>query len=226
MKLSDNTITILKNFAAINENIYFRKGNVIRTVAESGNILACAKVVETFDTEFAIYNLNEFMNGLRLFKTPEIEFTDEGKNNYAIIKEGSSKIKYMLTPPSLVKSPENRDIVLPSQEVCFQVSEEQFEKLIKAANVFDLEDITVVGEDNVISIVVRNKENPTSNTISVDVGKADMEFSLNYKVEHLMKIIPGSYDVVISKELISKFENQNFDLTYYIGLESDSTFYS
>lgn len=226
MKLSDNTITILKNFAAINENIYFRKGNVIRTIAESGHILASAKVVETFDTEFAIYNLNEFMNGLRLFKTPEIEFTDEGRNNYAIIKEGSSKIKYMLTPPSLVKSPENRDIVLPSQDVCFQISEEQFEKLIKAANVFDLEDITVVGEDNIISILVRNKENPTSNSISVDVGKVDMEFSLNYKVEHLMKIIPGSYDVVISKELISQFENQNFDLTYYIGLESDSTFYS
>lgn len=226
MKLSENTIKILTNFAAINENIHFRKGNVIRTIAESGHILAAATVNETFDTEFAIYNLNEFMNGLRLFKNPEIEFTDEGKTNYALIKEGSSRIKYMLTPPSLVKAPENRDIALPSQDVCFQISVDQFERLIKAANIFDLEDITVIGENNIISILVRNKENPTSNSISVDVGKTDEEFILNYKVEHVMKIIPGPYDVIISKELISKFENQNFDLTYFIGLESDSTFYS
>lgn len=226
MRLSDTTITILKNFAAINENIYFRKGNVLRTIAESGHILAVAKVNEIFETEFAIYNLNEFMNGLRLFKQPEIEFTDEGRNNFAMIREGSTCIKYMLTPPTLVKAPENRDIALPSKDVCFQVSEEQFEKLIKAANIFGLEDITVVGDEGQVNILVRNKENPTSNSISVEVGETDEEFTLNFKVEHLTKIIPGSYDIVISKALISQFDNQNFDLTYYIGLENDSSFYS
>lgn len=226
MRLSENTITILKNFAAINENIYFRKGDIIRTVAESGNMVARAKISEIFDTEFAIYNLNEFMNGLRLFKTPEIQFNDEGKNKFALIREGSSHVKYMLTPPSLVKYPENRDLVLPSKDVCFQMSEDQFERLIKASNIFGFPDITVIGEQGIISVLARNKENPTSNSVSIDVGETSEEFVLNFKVEYLTKIISGSYDVVISKELISQFDNQNYELTYYVGLEHDSSFSS
>jgi hypothetical protein len=166
------------------------------------------------------------MNGLKLFKDPEIEFTEEGKNNYALITQGSSKIKYMLTPPSLVKAPENRDLILPSKDTCFEISEDQFERLIKSANVLNLEDITIMGDSGEINILVRNKEDPTSNQVSITVGETSDEFILNYKVEYLTKIIPGSYDVTISKELISKFENQNFDLTYFVGLESDSSYYS
>jgi hypothetical protein len=222
MKLSDNTICILKNFSSINPSIYIRKGNTLRTIAMSGNIAATAKVSEDFENEFAIYDLNQFLNGLKLYENPELDFSDNG---HILIKQGTHKIKYFLTDPTLIHSPEDRDIVLPSKDVCFKLDENQFEKLIRASSVFGLPDLSVVGEDGKIELQVRQKENVTSNEVSVLVGETDEEFCLNFKIENL-KIIPGSYDVVISKQLIAEFSNQNFDLTYFVGLESDSSFIS
>ena len=220
MKLSDNTINILKNFATINPSILIREGNVIRTIALSGNIAASAVVTEEFDTEFGIYDLNQFLNGLKLYDSPELDFSSEG---FVYIRQGKHKIKYRLTESMLIHAPENRDMKLPSQDVCFQIDEAQFDKLVKASSVFGLPDLSVVGEDGEIKLEVHQKENVTTNVVSIDVGKTDKEFCLNFKIENL-KIIPGSYDVIISEQLVSQFINQNFDLTYFVGLESDSSF--
>jgi hypothetical protein len=222
MKLSENTITILKNFSTINPSIYIRKGNILRTIAMSGNIASAAKVSEQFENEFAIYDLNQFLNGIKLYDKPELEFVS---NEYILIKQGSHKIKYFLTDATLIHSPEDKDIKLPSKDVCFKFEESQFEKLVRASSVFGLPDLSVVGENGKIEIKARQKDNVTSNEVSVLVGETDEEFSLNFKIENL-KIIPGSYDVVISRQLIAEFTNQNYDLTYFVGLESDSVFIS
>ena len=222
MQLTDNTITILKNFSSINPSIYIRKGNKIRTIAMSGNIAAVAKVQDTFETDFAIYDLNQFLNGLKLYENPELDFS---KENCVLIKQGKHKIKYRLTDPSLIFVAEDRDIKLPSQDVCFLLKEEQFEKLLKASSVFGLPDFSVVGDETEITLQVSQKENSSSNEVSIVVGETTEKFLMNFKTENL-KIIPGNYEVVISKQLIAQFTNQDFDLTYYIGLESDSSFNS
>jgi hypothetical protein len=222
MKLSENTITILKNFSTINPSIYIRKGNILRTIAMSGNIASAAKVSEQFENEFAIYDLNQFLNGIKLYDKPELEFVSD---EYILIKQESHKIKYFLTDATLIHSPEDKDIKLPSKDVCFKFEESQFEKLVRASSVFGLPDLSVVGENGKIEIKARQKDNVTSNEVSVLVGETDEEFSLNFKIENL-KIIPGSYDVVISRQLIAEFTNQNYDLTYFVGLESDSVFIS
>ena len=221
MKLSNNTLAILTNFASINSNIYVRKGNILRTIANAGEISASARIEETFETEFAIYDLPQFLKGLKLYENPELEFSDDG--NYMLIKQGSHTIKYFLTEPDLVTSPENRDMRLPSEDVCFQMKSEQFDKLMKATNVFGLSDFTVLGSKGEIHLQVRNKTNPTSNFVSITVGETDENFELNFNKNNLL-MIEGSYDVVISKEMLAKFTNQDFDLTYFVGLSSDSSF--
>ena len=97
------------------------------------------------------------------------------------------------------------------------------EKLLKAAAVYQLPDLCVVGEDGVVKIVVRDKKNDTSNSYAVDVGETDKTFTFNFKVENI-KIIPGSYDVLVSQKLLSQFTNSKYNLKYYIALEPDSTF--
>ena len=72
-------------------------------------------------------------------------------------------------------------------------------------------------------MVARDKKNDTSNDFSIIVGETQDDFIFNFKEENL-KIVPGSYDVVVSSKLLSRFSNQNVDVTYYIALEPDSFF--
>ena len=83
--------------------------------------------------------------------------------------------------------------------------------------------MAVVGKNGVVKILVRDKKNDTSNDFSIVVGDTDKEFVFNFKEENL-KIIPGTYNVVVSSKLLSKFTSEDYDLTYYIALEPDSTF--
>jgi hypothetical protein len=221
MRLSNNTLAILNNFSSINSNILVRPGNVLRTISESGEISAKAVVSEDFETEFAIYDLPQFLKGLRLYDNPELEFAED--SSFVLIKQNNHTIKYFLTEPDLVTAPENRNLKMPSAEVEFELRSENFEKLIKASNVYDLPDFTVLGKDGEITLQVRNKMNPTSNQVSITVGETDDTFELNFDKKNLL-MIEGAYDVVISKQMISQFTNQDFDLSYFVGLSSDSYF--
>ena len=220
MKLSDNTLTILKNFAGINNSILVKEGTKLRTISVAKNILAEADIKEEFPRDFAIYDLNQFLNGLSLHADPDLDFKEE---SYLSIKEGKRRVKYFFADPNVIIAPPEKEINLPSQDVCFQLDSTSLEKLVKAAAVYQLPDLSAVGEAGVIKLVVRDKKNDTSNEYAIVVGETDQEFTFNFKVENI-KIIPGAYDVVVSSKLLSKFTNTKYNLTYYIALEPDSTF--
>ena len=220
MKLSDNSLTILKNFAGINNSILVKQGNKLRTISVAKNILAEADINEEFPRNFAIYDLNQFLNGLSLHQDPELDFTND---SYITIREGKRRVKYFYADPNVIISPPEKEIQLPSKDVCFQLESASLEKLVKAAAVYQLPDFSAVGEAGVIRLVVRDKKNDTSNEYSIVVGETDKEFTFNFKVENI-KIIPGAYDVVVSEKLLSQFSNTKYNLKYYIALEPDSTF--
>ena len=221
MKLSDNTLTILKNFAGINNSILVKKGNKLRTISVAKNILAEADISpEEFPRDFAIYDLNQFLNGLSLHQDPEMDFSEA---SYLTIREGRRKVKYFYADPAVIISPPEKEITLPSEDVHFQLDSSSLDKLLKAAAVYQLPDFCVVGNAGVIKLVVRDKKNDTSNEYSIKVGETDKEFTFNFKVENI-KIIPGAYDVVVSSKLLSRFTNTSFELKYYIAIEPDSTF--
>ena len=220
MKLSDNALAILKNFAGINNSILVKEGNKLRTISVAKNILAEAEIKEEFPRDFAIYDLNQFLNGLSLHQDPDLDFQQD---NYLSIKEGKRRVKYFFADPNVIIAPPEKDITLPTQDVCFQMDSVTLEKLTKAAAVYQLPDFSVIGEAGVIKLVVRDKKNDTSNEYAIVVGETDAEFTFNFKVENI-KIIPGAYDVVVSSKLLSQFTNTQHDLKYYIALEPDSTF--
>ncbi len=220
MKLSDKTLTILKNFAGINNSILVKKGNQLKTISVAKNILAEAQIEEQFSRDFAIYDLNQFLNGLSLHQDPDLDFSPD---SYLTIREGKRRVKYFYADPAVIVSPPDKEISLPTEDVCFQLDSIALEKLLKAAAVYQLPDLSAVGEAGVVKLVVRDKKNDTSNEFAIVVGDTDKEFSFNFKVENI-KIIPGAYNVVVSSKLLSRFSNNNHDLKYYIALEPDSTF--
>jgi hypothetical protein len=220
MKLSESTLNLLKNFSSINQSILFKEGSKLRTISVMKNILVEANVTEEFGKDFGIYDLNQFLNGLSLHASPELDFTSD---EYVVIKEGRMRSKYFFADPSVIVAPPEKEITLPSEDVSFELSSQQLEKLKKAASIYQLPDVSVIGEAGVIKLVARDKKNNTSNDFSIIVGDTEDEFTFNFKEENL-KIVPGNYDVVISSKLLSRFTNQNIDVTYYIALEPDSSF--
>ena len=220
MKLSEKTLTLLKNFSNINQSILFKKGSSLRTISVMKNILAEATIDEDLPTDFGIYDLSQFLNGLTLHNRPELDFQNDG---FVYIKEGRMRSKYFFADPKVIVTPPDKELELPSEDVSFTLSTDQLDKLIKAAGIYQLPDLAVVGKNGVVKILVRDKKNDTSNDFAITVGDTDDTFSFNFKVENI-KILPGTYDVVVSKKLLSRFTCQNYNLKYYIALEPDSTF--
>ncbi len=220
MKLSDKTLTLLKNFSTINQSILFKHGSSLRTISVMKNILAEAQIDEEIPKDFGIYDLNQFLNGLALHQKPELDFEDD---SYVIIKEGRSRSKYFFADPKVIVTPPDKEITLPDETVSFELSTSQLDKLLKAAAIYQLPDLCVVGGEGVVKVLVRDKKNDTSNDFSIVVGETDSTFSFNFKVENI-KIVPGTYNVVVSQKLLSRFTCQNYALKYYIALEPDSTF--
>ena len=220
MKLSDKTLSLLKNFSGINQSILFRQGDKLRTISVMKNILAEATITETFPKDFGIYDLNQFLNGLNLHQNAELDFDNDG---YVVIREGKMRSKYFFADPSVIVIPPDKEIALPSEDVCFELNTQQLDKLLKASAIYQLPDLSAVGEAGVVKLVVRDKKNDTSNDFSIVVGETNSIFTFNFKVENI-KILPGAYEVVISQKLLSRFTSTDRDLKYYIAMEPDSTF--
>ena len=221
MKLSDKTLSLLKNFSNINQSILFKEGSSLRTISVMKNILAEAKITEEIPKDFGIYDLSQFLNvNTTLFQSPELDFANDG---YVVIREGGSRQRFFFADPNVIITPPEKAITLPSEDVSFELSTEQLDRLLKAAAISQLPDLSVVGGEGVVKILVRDKKNDTSNDFSIVVGETDATFSLNFKVENI-KILPGTYDVVMSKKLLSRFVSKDYNLKYYIALEPDSTF--
>ena len=220
MKLSDKTLSVLKNFSTINQSILFKQGNKLRTISVMKNILAEATISEELPKDFGIYDLSQFLNGLSLHQSPELDFANDG---HVVIKEGRMRSKYFFADPNVIITPPEKAIDLPSEDVSFELRTEQLDKLLKAAAIYQLPDLAVIGEAGVVKLLVRDKKNDTSNDFSVIVGETDKQFSFNFKIENI-KILPGTYDVIVSQKLLSRFTSKNHDLLYYIALEPDSTF--
>ena len=220
MKLSDSTLSLLKNFSTINPSILFKQGNRLRTMSVMKNILAEATISEELPQDFGIYDLGQFLNGMGLHQSPELDFEAD---TYVVIKEGKMRSKYFFADPNVIITPPDKPIELPSEDVTFELSTDQLDKLLKAAAIYQLPDLSVVGENGAVKLLVRDKKNDTSNSFAIAVGETDSTFNFNFKVENI-KILPGTYNIVVSQKLLSRFTAKNYDLTYYIALEPDSTF--
>jgi len=215
--LSTQTLNVLKNYSTINSSIVFRKGNVIRTISNAENILAKYTSEESFPTDFAIYDLGQFLSGISLFDNPQLDFTS---GDFVTIRSGGRSAKYYFSDPEItLKSAPEKNVKFPGGDISFDISSEELFALQKASSVYDLPDLTFDTTKGSIKLILRDKENDTSNTFEQDAtGDYEGEFSLDVKIENI-RLVPGNYSVKVSSQLISEWTNRDTDLTYYIALE-------
>ena len=216
MKLSDTTISVLKNYSSINQNLKIDAGDNLVTMSAMKNIVAKSKVEETFEKDIAIYDLNEFLAALSLFESPELDFEDD---HVMISNEGkTSSCKYWYSDPSVVTTVSN-PIEMPESEVSFTLSSDELSNITKAAAVIGVPDMVLENG----SLRVTDKKNQTANAFSMNVAQdiKHLNYAFWFKVENL-KLMPGTYDVSVSSKKISHFKNTSVDIEYYIALEPES----
>ena len=215
--LSTQTLNVLKNYSTINSSIVFRKGNVIRTISNAENILAKYTSEESFPTDFAIYDLGQFLSGISLFDNPQLDFTS---GDFVTIRGGGRSAKYYFSDPEItLKSAPEKNVKFHGGDISFSITAEDLFALQKASSVYDLPDLTFDTTKGNIKLILRDKENDTSNTYEQDAtGDFEGEFSLDVKIENI-RLVPGNYSVKVSSQLISEWTNLDTDLTYYIALE-------
>ena len=221
MNLSSDTVAVLKNFSDINQNILVKPGNKVQTISTMKNILAEAEISEKFDSEFAIYDLPEFLRAVELFQKPNLNFN--GGSNVQIADNNSKQsIKYFFADKSVIVAP-TKNITMPDKEVTFTLKKDDFARLQKGVMTLNLPDVAVKGDGKSITLVATDKKNKSSNDYSMAVGETDKTFMAYFKAENF-KMVSDDYDVAISKQKISHFVNRNKPIQYWIALEPDSEF--
>ena len=221
MKLSEKTFKILQNFTGINMSLSFKEGRKVRTISPMQNVYAEAEIEEYIPKDFAVYDLPQFLNTVSLYKDPDIDVSED---NYASIREGKNqRSKYFFSDPSVIIKPPEKEMQLPSKDVCFILEEAQLQKILKSSAILGPPDLSAVGEAGVTKLVVSDRKNDTSNEFAIVVGQTDKEFCFNFKIENI-KLIPGSYQVVISEKKLARFYNERYNITYFLALEPDSTY--
>tara|TARA_R110001583_G_scaffold88603_1_gene229608 strand:+ start:1781 stop:2455 length:675 start_codon:yes stop_codon:yes gene_type:complete len=222
MKLSKNTLDILKNFSTINSNILVEPGNVIKTVSPVKNVMSQATVKEKFDCQFGIWDLGKFLGTISLFEDPDFSFDDK---HVTISGSNGTKVTYYYSEPKLLTTI-NKDIKMPETVVSFELKNDDFSELQKAAAVLQLPDLSLRSDGGRMQLVALDKKDVTSNNYSIDLGilpHDDHDFEFYFKVENL-KLLPGNYNVEVTEKVVSKFTNQDLSLCYWIALESDSRY--
>ena len=215
MKLSDNTISVLKNYSTINQNLMINMGSTLSTMSAMKNIVAQATVEETFEQAVAIYDLNEFLACMSLFQNLDLDFQDD----FVIMKgESNNSLKYWYSDPSVVTTVSSA-IEMPECEVNFTLSTEQLSDITKAAATIGAPDMVLEGGN----LRVTDKKNDTANSYSMSAFEdtSGVDYKFWFKVENL-KLMAGTYDVSVSSNKISNFKNTNADIEYFIALEPES----
>ena len=217
--LSKKTLDVLKNFSTINSSIVFRKGSTVRTISNAENILAKFTGEEVFPSDFAIYDLSQFLSGISLFNDPQLEFTS---SDFVSIRGGRQSAKYYFSDPEItLKSAPEKNVNFPGADIQFNLSADDLIALQKASAVYSLPDLTFQSEEgsDTIKLILRDKENDTSNTYDITIaGCSTGTYSLDLKIENI-RVLFGQYNVKVSKHLISEWKNFNTELVYYIALE-------
>lgn len=217
VKFDDNTVAILKNFSAINQSLLFKPGPFLATISPTKTIMARANVNLDLDSTFAIYDMPKFLSAMSLFTAPELIVEDK----FLTMQSNGRKLNYTFADPSLIVSPPDKEIKLPSVDVEFELKNESLGAVLKASGILSLPEISIIGEDGIVSVCATDSKNPSSDVYSIQVGATNSTFRAIFKTENL-KMIPGDYDVKISSKGISCFTGR--DVEYFVAVESNSSF--
>lgn len=219
MKISHETLTLLKNFAGINGNILVRQGNTLATVSPGKNILARAAVPDTFAREFAIYDLNSLLALLTLMEDQEVEFTD----SFIHISKDGSEFEYYYSDPSVVTAAPDKELEVDPFWT-FTMTAEDLSMINRAASITEAQTLNLVSDGSNVVLKVADPSKAASNSYRkvIASGETFPTFDVRLKVENL-KVLADTYEVSLGRKKAIRFKSTSRDLVYFIAMDPSST---
>ncbi len=216
MKLSENTLSVLKNFSTINSGIVLQKGNVQKTISPEKSILVEAEIEDALPEQFGIYDLNQFLGNISTLNNPDLSFNE----NAVLMNDGDITFNYYSCSTNLIISPPDKELKLKQTDVSFNLTNANLSKLLRLAAMNNLTHLSVVGKNGEIRLQTHEKANDTSNYASFKLNDYTGEdFTASFKVENI-KLIPGDYDVEVQLGAFAKFVSKSGKIKYFVALES------
>jgi len=227
MKISNDTLNILSSFTDLNNQIQVKPGSNLVTVSSTNSVLANAKIPETFDQEFCIYDLSQFLSAVSMFESPDFDFSDKTVN----VSNGSgSFFTYVYADPRTIVVPPKDKLGIVGEDVSFSVSADTLKSLFKAAAVLSLPNIVVRNNNNDnLEMNAEDVKNPTSNKYVGNITENALfpsasDFQFVFKVDN-MKFLDMDYDVkIISDKKVAYFYNDVIE--YWVALEHNDTYFN
>lgn len=217
MKFSNETLTVLKSFTSINKSILLAKGTVLKTITPEKTLIAIANIDQEIPSDACIYDLSRFLSILSLYNDPDVEFFDK----YFIISEGKRRTKYVFADLSMIHTPPEKEITIPSADVEVSVTADTLSSVLKAAGVLQFSEIAFVGEGGKCYLKAIDSTNEGADDFGVEIGETADEFKIIIKTDNL-KLMPIDYDVTLCSKGISEFKGEG--VTYYVAIDSKSTY--
>lgn len=220
MKIEPKTLSVMKNFASINPSLLFHPGDTLFTVSPTKTILAKAKIDQSFERQFAIFDLSRFIGVMSLFENPSLEF---GEKSVRIVS-GEHELDYRYADASTVISPDpDKQIKIPSPEIEFTLTSANLSDIQRALGALGMPEIAVAGDRTNMWLQVTDSKNLNGDSYRIKVGTTDKKFHQVFRAENL-KLIPQDYQVQITTKGLSHFKgNQVIEIEYWIALEAKAS---
>jgi hypothetical protein len=221
MKISSETLQLLKNFASINMNILFRPGDVISTISSSNSIFAKATIKETIPNELAIYDLSSLLAMMTIIDNQDIIFNPKSVS----IVSPAGKFEYFYSNPDTVVAAPTGTIEHVDVHK-FTLTAEEVQMVMKAASITGAPSISITCREQAVVLSVGDRKNLTASNFKKDLGTSFNAFDVHIAVENL-KIIPDAYEISVAKTANGKakflhFNHLSRSLQYWIACEPDS----
>jgi hypothetical protein len=221
MKLSDDTINVLKNFSGINQSLQFRAGNTLKTISPLRTIFVEATVSETFSKEFALYDLNKLLAKVSLYKGAELSFDDDKIIIATENKKKSDYIKYC--SPKVIVVPPEKNISLGDADCSFSLSQEDIDWMKKSAGISGSPNFVFESDGETVHFIATDVKDDSSDQSKIEIGAGNgTKFHVVMKVENF-KLMDGSYEVSIAKKGLACFKHTSVAINYFIAIEAASS---
>lgn len=217
MKFSERTLTILKSFAGINKSILMKEGSILKTITPEKTLIAIANIPDEIPSEACIYDMSRFLSILGLYNEPDVEFHDK----YFIISEGRRRTKYVYADISMIHTPPEKEITIPSEDVVVDVKWDDLQSVLKAAGVLQFSEVAFVGDGGKCYLKAIDSSTDNADDFDVEIGETGDTFKIIIKTDNL-KLLPQDYRVTLCSKGISEFRGK--DVTYFVAIDSKSTY--